>query len=102
LKESITTGRIFDVEFGKCKFFSVKKKFSGKNFFFFFFLVLEKNLTLETKLTLRRSYDQEDFKAAKIIFQSLVSSIDFVFQRHQVMRFILKFILDSECFLSLI
>jgi hypothetical protein len=46
--------------------------------------VLNENLNINTKLTLRRTYQKDDFQMPKIVFQSSISSIDFVFQRQQV------------------
>ncbi len=59
LKESIDTGQILDVDFDK---------------------FLEKNLNLDSRLTLRRSIDVSQ---PKIIFQSSVNAIEFLFQRTQ-------------------
>ena len=62
LKESIDTGQILNVPFDK---------------------FIENNLDLEIRLTLRRSYQKEDFYMPKITIQSTVSATEFVFQRHQ-------------------
>jgi hypothetical protein len=62
LKESIDTGQILNVPFDT---------------------FIEKNLDLEIRLTLRRSYQKEDFYMPKITIQSTVSATEFVFQRHQ-------------------
>lgn len=59
LKESIDTGQILGVQFDK---------------------FLEKNLSLESRLTLRRSIDVSQ---PKIIFQSSVNAIELLFQRSQ-------------------
>ena len=49
-------------------------------------IVLEKNLDLELRLTLRRSY--QDISCPKIIFHSSVNAIEFLFQRSQVSIFV--------------
>ena len=58
--------------------------YKNSNFQNFLILVIENNLDLETRLTLRRSNQKADFNLPKITFQSSVNAIDFVFQRFQV------------------
>lgn len=45
---------------------------------------MEKNLSLSTTLTLRRSLKKEEMHLPKITFQSSVSAIEFIFMRSQV------------------
>ena len=62
LKDSINSGQLFETKFST---------------------FMNNNLDLNTRLTLRRSYQKEELQLPKITFQSSVSAIEFIFLRVQ-------------------